>query len=173
MKHITFDLETLGNGPTAPITQIGAVLFDEKKIIDTFIANIELESLKKYNFETDYSTINWWLFQPKEVIDSVYGNPLNRFNIKEALHSFSIWIKDSKAKVYWSHATFDPPILEYAYRQTGLKNEMHFKKQRDIRTLTHFAGKLDIKREGLHHNALDDCIFQAKMIQESLKIINF
>ena len=52
-----------------------------------------------------------------------------------------------------------------------LENPIPFKLHRDIRTITHFTGKLNIKREGIHHNALDDCIFQAAYICKGIQII--
>lgn len=172
MKNITFDLETLGNSSNAPIVQIGAVKFnDSGEVIDTFYRNIKLKSLSKYKFEVDYPTVEWWFSQDKEAIDKVF-NSEDRVDIRQALMEFKEWIGKPSEYVYWSHATFDPPILNNNLTQVGLGNFIPFRLHRDIRTLTYFSGKVEIEREGVQHDALDDCIFQAKYISEGIKLLN-
>ena len=179
-KHITFDLETLGKGHNAAIVQIGAVKFKSNgKITDSIIINIDFNSLEKYNFQTTYSTIEWWLQQDKEAIDSVFNinknatdssKPLkNRVSIKKALKQFAEWIGKADKYDYWSHTSFDPPILEDAYRKVGITNPIPYKRNRDIRTLSYFAGDVKVDVKGIHHNALDDCIYQAAYITECFK----
>jgi exodeoxyribonuclease VIII len=170
--NITFDLETLGNKNDAPIVQIGAVKFTDKgEILDKFIRNIDLEKLDKYNFRADYRTINWWLNQKNKAIKSVFGYHLEKVSLDNALYDFEQWIGKPSNYVYWSHATFDPPILDYNYMIVGRVNPISFRLHRDIRTLTHFSGEISIKRKGIAHNALDDCIFQAEYISKGLQII--
>ena len=171
MSNITFDLETLGNSSNAPIVQLAAVKFnDQGKITDSLLQYIDLASLQQYDFDIDYETLDWWFKQSDEAIKSVfqYGE-LQKVSLSRALHNFSVWIGEISRYVYWSHTTFDPPILENAYRKLGKHNPIPFRLHRDIRTLTHFAGKIDVERVGIHHNALDDCIYQAAYIAEGLK----
>jgi len=170
--EITFDLETLGNTYNAPIVQIGAVKFDiNGKIHNEFIRNIRLESLEKYPFTMDYSTVNWWLNQDNSAIQSVFGEHLKRVNIKEALYDFHQWIEKQADYNYWSHATFDPPILNNNYQRVGMESHIPFRKHNDIRTLTRIAGSFEVERVGIHHNALDDCLYQAAYITKGLQII--
>lgn len=170
MEHITFDLETLGNTTTAPIIQIAAVKFNTNgDIIDKFSRNIKWESLSKYSFNVDYSTINWWFNQEDKAIKSV-ANQEGAINLKKALLEFKEWVKEPKKYYYWSHATFDPPILSYNIKQVGLADFIPFRLQRDIRTLVHLKGKASVEREGIAHNALDDAIFQSKYISQLLKL---
>lgn len=171
--NITFDLETLGNNFNSPIIQIGAVKFTDKgEILDTFIRNINIEKLKRYDFTMDYSTIKWWFSQPKEAIDSVI-NVEDGIDLRMALRDYTEWIGALGDYVYWSHATFDPPILKNAFDKVGLPYTIPFRAQRDIRTLTHFVGKIDVERKGVHHNALDDCLFQVEYISKGLSKIKF
>jgi hypothetical protein len=51
----------------------------------------------------------------------------------------------------------------------GVWNPIPFRAHRDIRTLTHFAGFIDVKRSGVAHDAIDDCIYQAKYITKGFK----
>jgi len=171
--NITFDLETLGNTSNAPIVQIGAVKFtDEGDIIDKFHRNIDLNSLKQYDFKMDYATISWWFNQSDVAIKSVFGESLERVSLSKALYDFTEWIGKTSDYVYWSHATFDPPILNNNLLMVGRGNPIPFRLHRDIRTLTHFVGKFNVERKGIAHNALDDCIFQAEYISKGIQIIN-
>ena len=170
--NITFDLETLGNGTTAPIIQIGAVKFkDDGTIVDKFIRTIDLDSLERYDFKMDYNTINWWFNQSNEAIKSVFDDTLDKVSLGKALFDFTEWIGKTADYHYWSHATFDPPILHNNFKVMGKNNPIPFRLHRDIRTLSYFAGKIVVERVGLHHNALDDCIYQAAYISQGIKQI--
>lgn len=168
-KHITFDLETLGSTMYAPIVQIGAVKFDlENGITDRFLRTIKLSSLKRYDFKVDYENIAWWFSQKDEAIKSVFCTE-NPVDLRLALLDFTKWIGKNHDYYYWSHATFDPPILAHNYNQVGLPKAIPFRLQRDIRTLSHFIKTFEkLERKGIHHNALDDCIYQAQYISKNL-----
>jgi len=168
-QNITFDLETLGRTTTAPIVQIGAVKFtDEGEITDKFVRNIKLPSLKRYGFVVCWDTLEWWFSQSDEAIKSVFCSS-DVVDIRLALRDFQEWIDKPSEYVYWSHSTFDPLILVYNLLQVGLPNIIPFRAYRDIRTLTQFSGKIEIKRQGIAHDALDDCIFQAEYISKGIK----
>lgn len=170
--NITFDLETLGNTYEAPIVQIGAVKFtDDGFIIDSFRRDVKISCLSRYDFHVDYSTLQWWFEQEDEAIKSVMC-PKNGIDLRQALRQFVEWVGKPSEYVYWSHATFDPPILKNNFIKVGLEFTLPFRSQRDIRTLTHFSGKVFVKREGIHHNALDDCMYQAAYISKGIKAIN-
>lgn len=172
MKHITFDLETLGNKTTAPIVQIAAVKFtDTNEILDDFNRHINLKSLSRYNFEVNYETIGWWFSQSDKAIKSVFCEK-DTVDLRQALREFIVWIEKPSEYVYWSHATFDPPILDYNLKQVDLTNPIPYVAHRDIRTLTHFSGIKAIARTGIHHNALDDCIYQAAYISQGINFLN-
>ena len=173
MDNITFDLETLGNSSNAPMVQLGAVKFkNDGAIIDKFVRSIKISCLKRYKFEADYDTIQWWFEQDDKAIKSVMC-PEDGIDLRLALMQFKEWIGKTGDYVYWSHATFDPPILNNNFRAVGLDNPIPFRLHRDIRTLVHFTGKLTAERKGIHHNALDDCIFQADYISQGLKIMGY
>ncbi|EAZ1146628.1 3'-5' exoribonuclease, partial [Salmonella enterica] len=50
MNHLMVDLETMGNGPYAPVISIGAVFFDPNtgETGEDFSVNISLESSMRY-----------------------------------------------------------------------------------------------------------------------------
>lgn len=175
MRNVTFDLETLGNGSNAPIVQIGAVVFDENgEVLDSFNMKADLTTIPESEFTVDYDTLRWWMRQ-------VAKNPslIDVMNETVMMHQtlireFIEWDGEMMAKHgdlnYWSHATFDPPILDRHCKIYGLRR-LPFRNHRDIRTLTFIAGHIDVKRKGNHHDALDDCKYQAKYIAKGLSYI--
>lgn len=171
--NISFDLETLGNTSKAPIVQIGAVKFKNNgEIIDHFTRTIQVEDLDNYNLEIDYSTILWWLNQDKDVVDAVFGNYSIKSNLKDALQDFKDWIGNEYYN-FWSHATFDPPVLNSNIKAVGLDSFIHYRQFKDLRTLKLLAGSPEVKREGAHHVAIDDALYQKDLIVECFKILNF
>lgn len=170
--NVTFDLETLGNTSQAPIVQIAAVLFDNQgKIYDSVDLRADLKTIPE-GFVVDFDTLKWWFEQSDVAIKSVMTH--GTLTHKDMCKEFMKWVLDIKAQytkeiVFWSHATFDPPILANNFKVLKMYNPIPFRMHRDIRTLTHFAGRIDVKRQGTHHNALDDCLYQAEYITKGFK----
>lgn len=170
--NVTFDLETLGNTSQAPIVQIGAVLFDNRgTILESVNLKADLKTIPE-GFVVDFATLKWWFEQNDQAIKSVMTQ--GSLTHKDMLKEFMKWVQEIKEKYgrdisYWSHATFDPPILANNFKVAGVYNPIPFRAHRDIRTLTHFAGFIDVKRSGIHHDAIDDCIYQAKYITKGFK----
>ena len=171
MEHITFDLETLGNKANgAPIVQIGAVKFEKNgDILDNFVRYVDIKRLSKYDFEVDYETLHWWFTQPHQTIQEVMVNN-KRIDLSHALYDFQNWVGKLSQYTYWSHSTFDPPILENNFMKTKGYYPFPYKNFKDIRTLMYFSDTMDdVLRGGMHHSALDDAKFQAKYISKALR----
>lgn len=168
MTDIMLDLETFGSNSYAPIVQIGACYFDRDTghLGKQFSRNI-IPDFK--NFTPDANTIEWWMSQSDEARNSLKGNQIS---LTEALISFNDFVH-SKALI-WSHSNFDFVILMNAYKILGVKPKVYYKSSRDIRTLTDLAGVSPkvFYRSGVHHNALDDCIFQIQYVTDALRRIN-
>ena len=159
------DIETWGTRSTSAIIQIGACYFDRDtgEIGDTFSVNIDY-LVSTEPFTTDEATMQWWSEQSQEAKDAVSANGVSIATAIRDLHDFL----DRDDVCIWSHATFDIPILLNAFHVLGLKFPIHYKKMRDIRTLMDLADHYGTKeREGIHHNALDDCIFQVGYCTEA------
>lgn len=167
MKDIMLDIETMGTRATSMIVQIGACYFDRVtgEIGDTFKVNIN-HSEKPDRFTVDWHTIAWWLQQSPEAQASITDG--EELNMKEALTLLNEFIKPSRC--LWSHATFDVPVLLNAYNVCNLHFPIHYTKMRDIRTLMDIKdhNKGTAPREGTHHDALDDCIYQVGYCVEAL-----
>lgn len=172
---ITFDLETLGTGPRAPIVQIAAITFDENgKPGDTPFKLDTLPDLRKY--QCDISTVAWWTAQSMDARMSVFGSGVdNRAPLSKALSAFASWVRIMHAPGTviraWCHATFDFPILENACRVEGIGNPLHFRDIRDIRTLLEFSGDQDVEGPEIPHDALCDCEYQGRYISKGLNTL--
>lgn len=168
-KHVTFDLETLGNTHDAPIVQMAAVEFDlEGKILKTFSRNVTLNH-ELNQFTVSYSTIKFWMEQSKEVQDLVF-NLGSTHPLVYVLTDFQEWCDKLEGKrKFWSHATFDPVILKNAYNKLNLICPIYYGDFVDIRTLNLLAGDVEVEENTLKHDALSDCIYQARYISAMLR----
>lgn len=170
-NNIMFDLETLGNTSRAPIVQIGAAKFtDEGEILSTYEGIVDLKSLEKYDFKIDFDTLAWWFSQEDAAIKKVFCSG-STTSLRQVLYEFLNWIGSHGDYVYWSHATFDPPILVNNLKTVGLPVSIPFRAYRDIRTLVHFTGPISVEREGIEHDALSDVLHQVKYVTKGLEII--
>ena len=167
MKHAMLDLETMSTSPNAAIVQIGACYFDVYGIKETFCVNVNLHSEAAFGFDIEADTIMWWLSQSKEAQDSIRQTPMES---SIALIDTSVFLR--RADWIWSHSTFDFVILMNHYRKLKIAPSFHFRNSMDIRTLVNLTvDKSRAIREGIHHNALDDSIYQAGYVTNCLKEI--
>lgn len=163
MKDVMLDFETLGNGKNAAVVQIGACYFDRVtgEIGKTLDIRITPESAVERGGDMDASTVVWWLKQSKEAQQAVFEGPA--VDIDSAFLELNRFLQDAKA--IWSHATFDFVILQETMKRLRIHPSYQYRAARDIRTLTDLAplSMADkANREGVHHNAIDDCKFQVK-----------
>ena len=165
------DFETFGNGKNACVVQIGACYFNREtgETGEYFKSNIDARSAIASGADMDADTIYWWLSQSPDAIKSVTEIPL--IEIKDAFESLNAFLALAEGVRIWSHATFDFVILTETLKRLKMKPRFSYRAARDIRTLLDLSG-VDFKkvpREGLHHDALDDCFHQIKYCVEAFK----
>ena len=162
MKDAMLDFESFGHTKHACIVQVGACYFDRVtgEIGEVFKANIDARTAVQTGATIDADTVYWWLSQSKEAIASITAQPL--LPIADVMRDLNQFL--APAKCIWSHATFDFVLLTEALKRLDIKPAFHYRTARDIRTLTDFARVTIDKqaRDGVHHDALDDCKFQVK-----------
>lgn len=173
MKDVMLDLETFGTRHDALIVQIGACYFDRMtgEIGDTFSMNVS-ESILDKRFTIDYSTLKWWMEQSEEARRSLFSDPHSIMYVLNELNRFLGSTDGQKNDdiLIWSHATFDIPILMHAYNVCETKYPIPYRNTRDLRTLMDLYGrKVELSREGTHHNALDDAKYQAQYASIALR----
>jgi hypothetical protein len=165
--EISIDLETFSSAPNASIAAIGATCGDG----DDFYAVVH-----DPEGAWDPATIRWHT-QQKEPARNV-GDNRHASVLCDALIFFSRWLerrganREGAARL-WTHATFDMPVLESAYRRADLKIPWHYRNCRDLRTLYDFAGgRPTLDPVGAGHHALDDAKYQLNEVMHCLRIIN-
>lgn len=161
-NQLVLDLETLGNGNKAVITQIGAVVFSlENGIIDKFHIRVNPQSCVDAGMEMDVSTILWWLKQ-SDAARSEFEKV--QISLDAALKGFSEFCQrniDKDSGVWGNGVAFDNVILSNAYKLTGLKQPWMYWQDRCYRTLKQLLKCIPADEYGVAHNGLDDAIKQA------------
>lgn len=168
MTDIMVDLETFDTRQTAAILSIGACRIDwaTGEIVDPFYVVVDLQSCFDIGLTESASTRQFWGKQPDEA-RKVFTDP--NVPIHEALRKFEQYLRNFgiKSVELWGNGSdFDNTILTNAYDKCGLRAPWMFYNNRCFRTLRKTVGRnvIEPKREGTHHNALDDAIYQAKIL---------
>lgn len=168
---LMLDLETLDNRASAAIASIGAVLFDPHGdwIGDTLHIHVDLPCQRAYHRTIGAETVLWWLQQQNDARQSfVTGQNDGPADLIVALEALEAFIpKDGEI---WSNGnSFDFAILADAYDRFNWQRPWKFWLERDLRTLKGLNKGLRLERGGTHHNALDDAIHQARLVQHILR----
>ncbi len=162
------DLETLSSNSNAAVIQIGAAAFGLAHIGPTYKATIDVADAMKYG-EVSPSTLKWWMGQADAARASAMDGDQSLAQALQGLNGFINSL--SGEHEFWAHATFDFPVIMSAYNAVGIKAAIPYKKTRDLRTLESFYGQFITwePREGIHHDALDDALYQARHAQLMLR----
>lgn len=184
--HFSIDIETIGKGPRAGVLSIGAMLFDPYGSdlgsgFDTqFYRVLDIEEQFALNWVNtqDISSLTWWLRQDRAARTTLLINAVPTY---QALTEFKHWVQKGcmrSEEIYlWGNGNmFDNAILRNLYQSAGIDYPAHWKNDLDLRTLlktVHLTAKPYDKpgRVGVHHNALDDAIYQATYIQNLLRAL--
>lgn len=170
MDHFSIDIETLDNKFSSAVISIGVQQFDPDtgKLGGTFYREVEIDSAIKSGTVSG-STLSWWAGQSDKA-RRVFGKE-NKVSLATALAALATWMRSMSIapKVWGNGATFDITILEHAFVKggVGLAAPWHFTNIRDMRTIVDAADLPPVDwpaRVGVHHNALDDAIYQAQCI---------
>lgn len=164
--HFMVDIETLGTTPGSAITSIGLVQFDPRTRLfgTSFYREIKPEG------DMDPGAIAFWLKQGDEARTQMIRSIEEGVSLKRALHEMHDRIikyagEIGNVRLWGNGATFDNVLLDAAYARTGHQVPWRYSGHRCFRTLVSLVGeKLPVEREGVHHNALDDAMYQVKVL---------
>lgn len=170
MLHVMLDLETLSSNSNAAVIQIGAVAFDLSSMGPNYKATIDIADAMKHG-EVSPSTLKWWMTQSDAARTSSMSGITTTADALNGLNTFITSLGDPYELQFWAHATFDFPVIMSAYNAAGIKAAIPYKRTRDLRTLESFWSDFIAwdARDGTHHDALDDALFQAKHAQLMLR----
>ncbi|HBK4939735.1 TPA: 3'-5' exoribonuclease [Citrobacter freundii] len=174
--HLMVDMETMGNGPDAPIVSIGAVFFDPStgNTGAEFYQVVSLESSMSFGMKPDASTIQWWLKQSSEARSAILVD--EAMGLLETLELLADFIAENAAngshtvQLWGNGCSFDNVILRRAYALTDTPFAVPFRNDRDVRTMVELGKsvginpRFDIPFEGDMHNALSDARHQVKYV---------
>lgn len=167
------DLETLGVEPDSAVLTLGAIKFDPFSDAEPhdplyLKANLE-EQTEVYGRSIDDNTLAWWAKQPQEIQDEAFGEDIERLNVQIILQKLNKWCV-ALDYIWCQGPTFDFVILQHLYKQAKKPVPWNYWQIRDSRTL--FAMMPVDPRKAIQeslHNALADCYYQAKCVQQSYK----
>ena len=175
------DIETLSTAVNAAVLSIGAVEFDPMsgKIEREFYSELDLS--EQTDRHIDVNTMQWWVKQclvntdniefltkphsHKDNVDFVLvrlgaflvGNDTHYVKRTEGYEKIALWACDPD---------FDIAILTDLYKEHNLLLPWKYSEPKSVRTvrmLTQLAG-MEIPQQEADHNALNDCIRQAKEV---------
>ena len=166
MNNVMLDLETMGTRPGSVIVSVGAIEFDPKsaQLGRTFYNTCSIQSAVDVGLAMDPETVTWWLSQSEDARKELTKA---KGDLKSVLTSFAHWVfhcgKD--VKLWGNGSDFDNALLAEAYRRIDQPIPWKFWNNRCYRTMKSLFPGVKLEREGTHHNALDDAIYQAKHLQ--------
>lgn len=171
MADIVLDIETLGVRPDTVVLTIGAVRFNTQgggvDVSNGLHIKLDVDEQTAMGRHISEDTLSWWATQPPEVREDALSEE-GRLPVVTALQELNRFLVGSN-DIWAQGPVFDITILENLYRQMGIPAPWHFWNIRDSRTLFGVHGDPRDKNRKGAHNALMDCYYQAKAIQEVFK----
>lgn len=177
MKHISLDIETIGDASDAAIIAIGAIEFD---LYSTgwrgipFHITIDMDDAISTGGTVSGSTLKWWMQQDPEARDIAFGGKSTMKDALMALKNFvdSISGGDPSAVRVWAKSPkFDVIILENAMKRLGVQIPWAYNSSRDVRPILDLVDNEVPCRwsHWLQHHAMFDAMYQAECITQAYR----
>lgn len=175
MAHVMVDLETMSSENNGAIVAIGAFGWDDGEIQDAsmvrpeqmFYRIVDLNTCLPYGLHVDPETEKWWAEQSAEA-RKILAPETDKVALTNALEDFAAWLPKD-AEVWGYGSMFDNVLLKSAYKATGIKCPISYKRDRCYRTAKAMFPHIEIVEYGVAHNALDDAIRQGLHLQRILE----
>lgn len=171
--RLSIDIETLSSKSDAAIIAIGACTFDHESIHD------RLEILINPAWTLGHRSLetwDWWQQQDDAIRINMFGGKLTPW---DAAVLFEEWLKalPPVTEIWANPPSFDITIIRNWYLAMGsnaMDKTLPFRNERDYRTVKAIAKSRGWKdspeKEGRRrHEALDDAIAQAEVIQSWIR----
>lgn len=197
IKHYMLDIETLSTKPNAVVLSIGAVEFNPETgdIIREFYQELDVQDQPDRHI--DISTIQWWADRCKENesnLDLLAKPKLQRLSTLMVLGMLDDFINDKpdsfllynkpkfielerdefKVAVWACDPDFDVAILNNLYESVNIRCPWRYNEPKSVRTIRLLAEMkgITLPKAKASHNALEDCIRQAKEVSTFIKKIS-
>jgi hypothetical protein len=170
---ISIDNETLATSPDAFLLATALVPFDR--------ATGQIGSPLYMVFDgnqpgrrIDPGTVRWWMTQDLQPRQAVFANN-DAWPVDLALGQIAAFVESHKPQRIWGNGSnFDVAQLEHLFIDAGRDVPWHYRAPRDMRTIVDLASTSAgvqitevVDFEGDAHNALDDAVYQAKVISRA------
>jgi len=164
---VMLDLETLATTPQSVVLTIGAVKFNPYTLDEPqpgLYLRLDVDEQTARGRLVDEGTVAWWGKQAEDVREEALS-PDNRVSMNTLYQELNKFVVGAES-IWAQGPVFDIAILEDIYRQYGWPIPWDFWRIRDSRTLFGVHGDPRVKGKAGLHNAMEDCISQAKAIQQ-------
>jgi len=170
------DCETLGTDPGCVIMSIAAVPFTlpmngKLEREEGIRMNVDIQSCLEEGMFIHGDTLTWWMNRKPGIFRMMAQETAP---VRHVLKRLAGYYESSGKGFVWSHgATFDIPIVDWAYKQVGFSVPWSYRAARDTRTIywsAHILYGWEPTRTGKSpidkHDPLADCHRQVSMVQE-------
>jgi hypothetical protein len=174
---IMVDLETLSTASNAVMLSIGAVAFSAQsnELGPEYHNIVSLTSGLSYGLQQSEDTIVWWNKQSPAARKTLLASEKSKVDLKKSMEDFNKWLSQfdlAKLRVWGNGSDFDNVILKSSYDATGVRMPWKFYNNRCYRTIKSLYKEVELAREGVYHNALDDAKTQAKHLLKIMEKCN-
>jgi DNA polymerase III epsilon subunit-like protein len=171
LNNIMLDFETLGNTPSTAVMSLGAVVFDQNKILAEKYWLFDMNGQIKNGRTVKVDTLIWWMSQGDSAKTVFKQSQEHGILIRDFLPQFVEFLKPfSNLRVWGNGANFDVSIIENIFDTASMKTPWLFYNTRCYRTMKSCFGiEKGGQFKGTKHNALDDARNQANYLLEYWK----
>lgn len=175
MKHVMLDIEAFGKAPNGCLVEIGACEFGVGAVHTSVRKRqfcIRPQSSQEVGMLLDADTVLWWMKQGGWKVHED-----DTIDLQSALETFASSLPWSMYEGVWSNAPlYDFAILRRAFELCDMKCPWHYRQERCSRTLFYLTmqrwPEFSLpEREGIHHRAVDDATYQAKIAAGMMKAL--
>lgn len=180
---IMVDLETLGKGPDAVVTQAAfkAVYADDPDETVAFESYyLPIEPQTELGRRMDPETVVWWMNQEDKArrkFDKNIGGDVHTLisMVNSFIRDIQVVIDDADDYEIWARGPqFDVVILESLFESVATKAPWSYRNVRDLRTLMAITSvkSENVKSDDIvKHVALEDCRFQIRCWEAAIKVL--
>jgi len=169
-EHLSIDIETLGTKPGAIVLSVGLIPFSLNESVNAENADywrISVVDSLICGLMPDSDTLDWWSRQTSDArkaldVGDVRTLESTAYRLENVLKTHCA----DKCRVWMKGPSFDGVLLEAALEKAGKRVPWKYWQERDVRTICDWVP--EPKREGVHHNAADDAVHQARWVRDAL-----
>ncbi|MDQ8206197.1 3'-5' exoribonuclease [Coraliomargarita sp. SDUM461003] len=178
-SDLSLDIETLDTVPGGLICSVGAVPFNARGVSSDagFLLRVSIVDGLRLGLSVDSSTLEWWGQQSAVARAGLENGAVCVCvaDLFERLGEFvDAYCDRDTVRVWTKGPGFDSAFLAVAARRVEKSLPWKFWNDRCVRTICEGVSAPKRGADNVHHNALDDAIYQARWVRAArrLKSVN-